>query len=156
MPGLLQTPDYALSLLRGDKEAADARISRQAILSRNDPPPPRLTIVLCEGVLHHQVGTPETMSGQLLHLIESQSTKVSIQIVPGQIPAEGTVRSFVLATLPDRSEVAHLDTAVRGLTLDEIADIRTLTASFDAIRAAALPVGMSTDLIREVIEERWT
>lgn len=58
--GLLQTPDYALCLLKGDKEAAEARIGRQAVLTRDDPPPPRLTIVLYEGVLHHQVGTRET------------------------------------------------------------------------------------------------
>jgi hypothetical protein len=93
---------------------------------------------------------------QLLHLIECQSAKVSIQVVAGQIPPEGTVGSFVLATLADRSEIAYVDTAARGLTLYEIADIRALTARFDAIRAMALPVGMSTDAIRKVIEERWT
>ncbi len=156
VPGLLQTPEYALTLLKGDKDAADARIDRQAILLRDDPQPPRLTIVLFEGVLHHQVGTHETMRNQLLHLIESQSERVAIQIVAGQVPPEGADGSFVLATMHDRSEVAYVETAARGLTLDEVGDIRTLTVAFDAIRARALPVDMSTDLIRRVIEERWT
>jgi hypothetical protein len=36
IPGLAQTPAYALAILRGNTEAADARIERQAILTMDD------------------------------------------------------------------------------------------------------------------------
>ena len=54
--GLLQTPDYASALLRHDKEAVAARIGRQEVLFREDPPPPRLSLLLYEGVLRNEIG----------------------------------------------------------------------------------------------------
>jgi transcriptional regulator with XRE-family HTH domain len=40
--GLLQTESYAAALLEDDPQAVSARIGRQEILHRQDPPPPRL------------------------------------------------------------------------------------------------------------------
>ncbi|WP_344405503.1 helix-turn-helix domain-containing protein, partial [Actinomadura nitritigenes] len=42
--GLLQTPGYADVLLYGDQQAIQARMDRQAVLSRAEPPPPRLSL----------------------------------------------------------------------------------------------------------------
>jgi transcriptional regulator with XRE-family HTH domain len=155
--GLLQTDEYASILLRGDVDAVAARIGRQDILFREEPPAPRVSVLLYEGVLRNQVGTKETMRGQLDRLLTLCEAKtVSIQIVPGAVPSAGTVGSFVLATLPDRTEVAYADMAARGLTLNEAGDIRAISDSYDEIRDRALPVEMSRDLIQHIMEERWT
>jgi transcriptional regulator with XRE-family HTH domain len=155
--GLLQTEDYASVLLRGEAQAVAARLSRQDILFREDPPPPRISVLMYEGVLHHQVGSPDIMRAQLDRLLTlSEAKNVSIQLIPGAVPSAGTVGSFVLATLPDRSEVAYADMAARGLTLNEADDIRVISDSYDEIRDRALPVQMSRDLIQQIMEARWT
>ncbi len=153
--GLLQTEAYAAALLDDDAQAVAARMSRQEILHRQEPPPPRVSVLLTEGVLTNEVGGPEVMREQLEHLLTLASSRVSIQIVPGPLPPAGTVGAFCLAALPDRGEFAYLETAARGITLNEPEDIVTLIDSFDAIRSRALPVDQSKDHIEKIMKERW-
>lgn len=155
--GLLQTSEYAAALLNGDKEATEARISRQEVLFREDPPPPRLSVLLYEGVLHHEVGGKDVMRDQLERLLTmSEKPNISIQVVPEPLPPAGSGGSFVLATLPDRSEIACAHTATRDLTLDDAEDIRAISDAYDEIRGRALPIEMSKRLIEQIMEERWT
>jgi transcriptional regulator with XRE-family HTH domain len=155
--GLLQTPEYAAALLRHDKEAVAARIGRQEILYREDPPAPRLSVLLYDGVLHHEVGGRDVMRGQLAHLLGlSEKPNISILLVPGPLSSAGSAGSFVLATLPDRSEIAYAHMASRDLTLNEPDDIRTISDSYDEIRDQALPVEMSRSLMQQIMEDRWT
>ncbi|GAA4617522.1 helix-turn-helix transcriptional regulator [Actinoallomurus liliacearum] len=153
--GLLQTEGYASELLNGDKEAVAARMGRQQILIREDPPPPRLAVLLTEYVLYHEVGNREIMREQLEHLLSLSSDRISVHIVPGPLHPSGTDGAFVVATLPDRSELAYMDTVIRGLTIDDVEDIRALSDAYEAIRSRALPVDASKDFIRRVMEERW-
>ena len=67
LPGIVQTPAYATELFKAMRfdaakvaERLEVRMSRQSILERPDPPD--ITIVLWEPVLHHQIGTGETMA----------------------------------------------------------------------------------------------
>jgi DNA-binding XRE family transcriptional regulator len=155
--GLLQTEDYAAALLRNEKDAVAARMGRQEILTREEPPPPRISVLLYKGVLYHEVGGKDVMQAQLGKLLAlSEKPNVSIQIVAGPVSPAGTAGSFVLATLPDRSQVAYADMAARDLTLNEPDDIRTISDSYDEIRDQALPVEMSRVLIQQIMEERWT
>ncbi|RAY13222.1 XRE family transcriptional regulator [Actinomadura craniellae] len=156
MPGLLQHEDYARALLGGDEEAVKARLSRAEILTRKDPEPPRLTVVLAETVLYHQVGGKETMRAQLEHLLAAPQELVTVQILTGPLHPGGVLGAFAIATLEDRTEVAYVETAARGLTMGETEDIRALSDAFDRIRSRVLPVDQSRDLIRKVMEERWT
>lgn len=63
VPGLLQTADYARAILAADPETTEeqlselvaARLERQAILDR--PNPPALWVVLDEAVLHRLIGS---------------------------------------------------------------------------------------------------
>lgn len=69
VPGLLQTADYARAVLSTRpytsadeiEELVTARLARQALLARADPP--LLYVLLDVGVLHRPVGTPEVMAG---------------------------------------------------------------------------------------------
>ncbi|MEV5706314.1 helix-turn-helix transcriptional regulator [Actinoallomurus sp. NPDC052274] len=154
--GLLQTEDYASALLGGDKAATAARMKRQAVLSRDDPPPPRISALLAEGVLRNQVGDRDIMRGQLEHLMAITSPRISVQVVPGPLRLDDTAGAFVLATLRDRTELAYVETALRGITVSEAEDIRLLSEVYDDIRSRALPVGMSKELIGRILEEQWT
>ncbi|GAA1860181.1 helix-turn-helix domain-containing protein [Actinomadura bangladeshensis] len=158
IPGLAQTPAYALAILRGNQEAADARIKRQAILTRDDgKAPPSLLLLIDEQVLTRQVGTPETMREQLEHLI-SMSTlpNVTVQVVLGSGEHDGNMGAFVVATMEDRSEVAYIETAIRGITTDNPAELSIVARTLIDLRSRALTQEMSCELIRKVIREKWT
>jgi transcriptional regulator with XRE-family HTH domain len=153
--GLLQTEAYASALLRSDETAVAARMDRQTILAREDPPPPFLSVLMDESVLHRKVGDAKMMHEQLQHLVESVSRRVSIQVVPCEVH-DGLSGSFVLATMRDRSEVAYMDTAVKALTLASNEDLTTINESLVTLRAQALSVRESLDLINRMAEGKWT
>lgn len=154
--GPLQTEAYASMLLQADKEAVAARLGRQAVLTRGEPTPPRLVVLMTEYVLYHEVGNRDVMREQLDHLLSVASSRISVHIVPAPIHPRGTDSGFVIAALPDRSELSYMDTPLRGLTIDDIEDIRAPSDTYEVLRSRALPVDASRDLIRKVMEERWT
>ncbi|MFG2085206.1 MULTISPECIES: helix-turn-helix domain-containing protein [unclassified Spirillospora] len=157
VPGLLQIEGYARTLL-GTDEAVLARLARQEILKRDDPAPVTFIVLLSENVLHHYVGSREIMRQQLEQLLAmSELPNVTIQIVVNVDGAPaGNGGSFVLATMKDRSEVAYLETAVRGISTDDFQDLVGVARTLDTLRSNALPVSLSRDLMRKVIEEKWT
>lgn len=155
--GLLQISVYASAVLHGDKEAVEARLKRQSILTREDPPPPTFSLLLDESALYRETGSPEIMREQLEYLIEvSQLPNVTIQIVPMRGEHGGNSGSFNIATLADRSEVAYADSAARGLTLSDPEELETMSKTLIELRSLALPVSQSIALIRKVVEEKWT
>jgi transcriptional regulator with XRE-family HTH domain len=154
--GLLQTEGYARGLLYGDEEAVAARMARQEILTRAEPPPPRLVCLLDEAVLHRRLGGAEVMRDQLKHLTGAGSPRLGVQVVPSGTVHPGDRGAFVIATLADGDEVAYLETAARGLITTSRDDLRALGDSWETIRAQALPVTMSVDLITRTAEEKWT
>jgi hypothetical protein len=154
VPGLLQTPEYARALL-GDEAKVQARIERQAILTRADPPPPKLRLIIDEGVLHREVGGREVMRAQLEHLVAiASSPHISVQVVPMGVHA-GLSGDFNIATLDNGESIGYVDTAARGLVMEKPADISALVDVFEALREDALPKRQSLDLIAKAAE-KWT
>ncbi|MFC5184535.1 helix-turn-helix domain-containing protein [Actinomadura harenae] len=153
LPGLLQTEAYARQLLTTE-EAVKNRLDRQTILTRSDPPAVSLTALLSPTVLSNPVGTRETMQEQLAHLCSmAELPNITIQIVipTGRPVAVGG--AFVVATHPDLSAVAYLDTAVRGITTDARDDLSALSEVLRHLQSRALPENMSIDMIRKAHEE---
>jgi hypothetical protein len=157
--GLFQTPAYASAILGGNKEAVDARIKRQEIWTRTDPPPPGYSLLLDEATLVREVGSPKIMYEQLEHLATMAADLaefLTIQVIPPRGEHDGNSGSFMLATLEDRSQIAYVESAARGLTMSEPEDLATLTKSLRELRGMALPVAMSLEKIRRTAEEKWT
>ncbi|WP_243723194.1 DUF5753 domain-containing protein [Actinomadura sp. 7K507] len=150
----MQTPAYANAILHGDKEAVDARIRRQEILRKD--PPPALTVLLDEAVLHREVGSKEIMREQLEYLISVAGRHVTVQVVPSNGEHGGNSGPFVVATLEDRSEVVYVESAYRGLTLSEPEALAAVARTLRELRSLALPMAASIELIRRTVEERWT
>ncbi|TDC85124.1 helix-turn-helix transcriptional regulator [Actinomadura sp. 7K507] len=160
IPGLVQTPAYALAILHGNQEAADARIARQAILKdprQDETSSPIYVVLIDEQVLYRQVGTPETMREQLEHLVDmSMLPNITVQVVLGSGEHDGNTGAFVVATMEDRSEVAYIETAVRPLTTDDTADLSAVARTLVSLRSRALTEEMSREFIRKVVQEKWT
>lgn len=164
VPGLLQTEDYARAILACDPGATEgkvdelvaARLDRQAILDRDDPP--RLWVVLDEAGLHREAGDGKIMRDQLLRLAEaSERPNVIVQIVPGEVGWHaGLLGAFVIADLADVASVAYLETAGGGQVVEDHSVVARIALLFDSLRSEALPRKASRDLIAKVAEERWT
>ena len=99
VPGLLQTADYARAIIRlGNASTeedvtrrAEARIARQEILTRENPP--RLWAVMDDGALRRSIGGKAVMREQIRHLARMcEHPAVTLQILPFQVgghPAMG-------------------------------------------------------------------
>ena len=98
-----------------------ARLARQALLARADPP--LLYVLLGEGVLRLPVGTPEVMAGQLARLADlSEQTYVTLQVIPYSAGAHiGLQGGFAIADLPDLPGIVFLDSVADGQTIEDAA-----------------------------------
>ncbi|MES9541344.1 Scr1 family TA system antitoxin-like transcriptional regulator [Actinomadura sp. NPDC000600] len=153
--GMAQAPSYAAAILDGNEEAVAARLERQKIIDKENAP--TITFLVDEQALYRQVGTAETMREQLEHLLAlSERPNVTVQVVLSSGEHGGNGSSFVIATMADMSQVAYVETAIRGLTTDDPADLAAASRVLADLRNRALPGNMSRDLIRKVAEERWT
>jgi Domain of unknown function (DUF5753) len=163
VPGMLQTEGYARALLTGrigskpgDVDAeVSARLARQAILDRDDPP--ELWVVIDEAVLHRPVGGKQVMREQLLHLIEmAQRPNVVLQVVPAEVAVHDGLRggAFIVADAGEGPRVAYQDTAVRGEIVYDRDDIAALVTIWDRTKAEALSRRASLGLIEEVAK-KW-
>ncbi|MGH3381902.1 MAG: helix-turn-helix domain-containing protein [Actinoallomurus sp.] len=153
IPGLLQTPDYALAMLANETEVA-TRLARQEILTR-EARPVELYCVLDEAVLRRDIGGASVMYEQLQQLAKLGETEtISIRIVPSR-KHRGVRGPFAIATLESGTQVAMTETAFGGVVSNRTEDVATVTASWEAIGSASLPEDMSRDMILRIAEELW-
>jgi len=106
IPGLLQTETYARAVLEAHpntgadevEERLAARMARQAVLSREDPPPPILWVLLDENVLVREVGSAEIMRDQLAHLAGLGHTRIAHIAGPQEVSTGlARYRGFIAA-----------------------------------------------------------
>jgi transcriptional regulator with XRE-family HTH domain len=157
VPGLLQKEAYASVLLNGDKNKVAARLERQQILFRDDPPPPRLYAILDEAVSLRPVGDKTVMREQLEYLIEVAALPhVSVQLIPHGVHP-GLPGALAIASLgAGNGEVAYVDTILRGQIVRAPQDIEELNDMWNTLQTHALPQRESLQLIKKMVEERWT
>jgi hypothetical protein len=163
IPGLLQTAEYARALfLAAQSDTSDdvigalvaARLERQAILDRADPPD--LVVVLDEAVLHRLIGSPQVMHDALVHIAElSQRPYAVVQVVPASNGANaGLAGAFDIAAADGMPETLRME-GVEDQTMEKRSLVRKAAVAFDRVRGDALPRDTSRDLILKVADERW-
>ncbi len=151
IPGLLQTEEYALSvLIHGNgyspAEAAlrwEARKERQKV--HELPTPPRMEFVVDEAAVRRQVGGEDVMRRQLDTLLDlARHPHLTIQIVPFTAGSYlGQKGEFTLIELdsPDLSNyVVHLESQGEATLLDDQSNAGAFLDTFaDLQRAATHP-----------------
>ncbi|MFD7131934.1 Scr1 family TA system antitoxin-like transcriptional regulator [Streptomyces sp. NPDC059894] len=161
VPGLLQTENYARAVLSVGltlsseaqlEERLTARMGRQERLGSADRP--SLWVVLDEAVLRRPVGGHAVMREQLGRLLDTATERhITVQVLPfdqGEHDVMGG--SLTMLTLPDDSEVVYTEGAHYGQLVEDPAEVRRFSFTYDRLRAAALPPLMSLDMIRSVME----
>ena len=169
VPGLLQTEQYARSVIKDDTmddEELDRRVqlrlARQALVRRRTAPL-SLHVALNEAILRRPVGGPDVMAGQLGSLAEaSASPNVSLRIVPfsaglhrGLMTGPFELLRFPVNGSGEDSEPAtvYADGFTGALYLDKPHEVERYANAFESIWSAALDEAASTDLIHRSAEE---
>ena len=156
LSGLLQTEDYARAILAVEPGVTDdqvsarltARLARQAILARDDPP--ATWFLVDQAALRRCTGSPEVMAAQLAHLAGvARLPNVTIQVVP-DIAHAGLLGGFAVA-----GHAAYVETAVAGQVFEDAEIIAGLLTRFDTLRNEAFRGSESLALIERMCEE-WT
>ncbi|NUK07686.1 helix-turn-helix domain-containing protein [Streptomyces lunaelactis] len=164
VPGLLQTPDYALAVTRAaleDLPAAtvnslvEVRLARQSVLRAEQPL--ELSAVLDEAVLRREVGGRQVMRDQLRGLAETaQLPHVRLQVLPFSVGGYvGLTGPFVIFSFPNISDldVVVLDHLTSSLYLERKEDLAVYCAAFRTMQARALSPQDSLDLIARIPDQ---
>jgi transcriptional regulator with XRE-family HTH domain len=152
MPGLLQIEDYARTVLSDEGEVA-TRLERQKVLE--DDNPPMFVALLDESVLRRKIGDAGVMHLQLMHLVTmAERDNIRIHVLPLSADAcEEIAGSFVIASFNGGNEVAYVENAIFGETVESKEKLADMHRMWEILRSDALPRDESIQLIRRVAEE---
>jgi len=164
VPGLFQTEAYARAVHRAGMPAADddeisrhvaVRMARQELLA--EPDAPELWVVVNEAAIRRVVGGPLAMREQLSRLTEAtRLPNVTLQVLPFSVGAHAAMAgAFMILGFPEPADpdVVYVNYDTGTLYLEKPPEIERYTLLFDHVRAAALPVGESRDLIARATSE---
>jgi transcriptional regulator with XRE-family HTH domain len=157
-PGLLQIPDYARIIHEQAmpklsqaliEQRIEVRLVRQAVLTREDPPPPRLEAIMDEAVLHRPVGGPGVMSAQIGRVIEAcELPNVTVRVLPFAAGAHPALDStFILLGFEDLPQVVYVEGLVGHLYVERSDDVQRYVQVFERLRAISLDEQKSLDLM---------
>ncbi|MGW0809457.1 helix-turn-helix domain-containing protein [Nonomuraea sp. NPDC002799] len=167
IPGLLQTSDYARTLIKADNVGIDEaeidrrvhlRMERQRGLTRTTAPP-TLHVVLNEGLLRRPIGSRTMMARQLDHLVEvghlpNATIKVmpfAAQLHPGVMSGPFVVLRFPLNgdSKPTEPPTVYVDGYTGALYLDKPNEVERYSTAFEYMWRSALNEHDSLDLLSE-------
>jgi transcriptional regulator with XRE-family HTH domain len=163
--GLLQTRTYAEAMIQGalpetppteiDKRV-EVRIRRQERIT-TDKNPLRLWTVLDEAALRRVVGSRSVMREQLEHLVEmGQLPHVTVQVLPFDVGAHpGINGQYAILEFVDAadSSVVYIEGVTSDLYLEKAHDVQKYTIMYEHLRAQALNVEQSRQLIENIAKE---
>ncbi|WP_234438347.1 helix-turn-helix domain-containing protein [Streptomyces sp. NRRL S-340] len=164
VPGLLQTFDYAVALLRvgfpneSEEELArrvDLRLRRQDLLAKPDAP--AVWAILDETVLRRPVGGAEVMRAQVDRLLEAvRRPKVSIQIMRYSVGAHPGAYGpfhhfrFGFSELPD---IVYAENLTGSVYYDRRPDVGAYLEVLDRMAVQAEPVARTEEILAELRKE---
>jgi hypothetical protein len=163
VPGLLQTPAYARSVvLSGHRLAPEHEIEQRVSLRlerqrrMNQPGAPVLWALIDEGVLHRPVGGNDVMRDQLIYLLDTlRQPGVRLQIASYEASAAATPGAavtylrFAQGFLPDVVYLEHMTSAVY---LDRLEDLDKYRAALDELSALAATPAASRAMLEDALK----
>jgi transcriptional regulator with XRE-family HTH domain len=171
IPGLLQTEEYARSVIAGWQKfaritpsAIDSRVAARLARQRrlDDDAPLRVRAVMDESALYRRFGASSVMRSQLQHLIAiSQNSNITIRILPfgGNHPV-GT-GSFVYLKFPQvydirLEDIVVLEQLTNSFVVNQDSEVYQYELAFEALFAESLQPAQSRDAIAKAIRDVWS
>ncbi|MCX4860662.1 helix-turn-helix domain-containing protein [Streptomyces canus] len=158
--GLLQTDSYARGVLGAlDQTDLDdrtaVRLSRQRIFEKQESP--IFWLIISEAALYQEIGGRDTMRGQLAHLLSFESNpRINVQVLPFSVGAHaGTQGSFTLFRFASDPTIVYTEGYGSGHPTANPDTVKDCALRYDHLRAAALSLRESAELIRRLMEDRY-
>lgn len=159
-PGLLQTSDYARSIIaRGGEGLTDQeletrvmmRVARRDALTRRRPV--ELHAIVGLAAIHGGIGGPEVMAAQLEHVADmTRRDNVTVQAI--DMTREWTPAhpgAFILYEFDDMPPTVYLEHLSSGAFLVERADVEAYKTAAETLRREAMSPEETAELIASVI-----
>ncbi|MEU6343696.1 helix-turn-helix transcriptional regulator [Streptomyces sp. NPDC046977] len=164
VPGLLQTEEYARSVIRlGHPRASGVELERRVALRMarqrllTTPGAPRLWAVVDEAALRRTLGGREAMRGQLERLIEAAAQpNVTLQIAPfnvGGLATAGGPVTILRFLEPDLPDIVYLEQLTSSLYLDKQEDVDNYLAVMDRLSAEAEPPARTPGILDDILKQ---
>lgn len=167
LPGLLQTRGYAEHLLRSHPELSEReighlvelRMERQKILMRKKPEPPRLEVIVNEGVLRRSF---PGMAEQLNHLHNQAVAEVAtIRIVPWDTQPNYALNGagFVVLEFPTigvraaEPTTVYSESLTGALYLDKLTEVAAYSVRWKTLEGLSLDADQSANLLAVIAKE---
>ncbi|MEU9207578.1 DUF5753 domain-containing protein [Streptomyces sp. NPDC048415] len=163
-PGLLQTPDYARTVITEAWETegpdqverlVEVRTLRQELLTR--PRPIELRAFLCEAALDQRIGGPYTMRARVHHLLEaSRLPHLTLQVLPHSAGAHpGLNGSFTVLGFSEGAEpdVVLVENLTSSLYFEDKRELARYQWTFERLTAMAASPRESASLIKKAAKE---
>ncbi|QQQ76949.1 helix-turn-helix domain-containing protein [Saccharothrix sp. 6-C] len=157
IPGLLQTPEYARSIIKATGHAltdaqVDAlvasRMARQGLLNRSTPL--RLSVIIEQGVLERPFHDQGAQRRQIRHLIDAgERSNITVRVVPTDAELHGGLNGpFVILEYDDDPSLVLLENKVASLFIDEDDQIEVFEATWAALRRSAYTAEETLDYLK--------
>ncbi|MDF5758782.1 helix-turn-helix transcriptional regulator [Spongiactinospora sp. TRM90649] len=164
IPGLLQTADYATAVFKGGRVSepapiqrmVEARLARQRILTRENPP--MFWAVIDEAALRKHVGGPAVMREQLHHLCRmAERPNIGIQVLLDTVGAHTAMTcGFTILDYeaPEDPTIIYVEAGAAGdLFLEKPEAVAAYRDSYGYLRASALSVEASAAYIEGLAKQ---
>ncbi len=163
VPALLQTEDYARTIIKAiapkmdpdiHDQRVEVRLRRQGLLDADNRP--RYRLLLDEAVLYRRVGGPKLMAAQLDKILEAvQGSKATVQVIPFEIGAHAAADChFVLLEFEESSNLSPI-VFIEGLTGNQYLERKTEISRYrEAIEHLSDSALSPLDSIKRVNEMR--
>ena len=164
MPALLQTEDYARTIIKAiapkidtaiHQQRVEVRMRRQQLLDSANRP--RYRILLDEAALRRRVGGPAVMAAQFNKVLDAaRQGKAAVQVIPFEVGEYAAVDAyFVLLDFDEESNLSPV-VFIEGLTgnqyIERKADIARYREAIESLRDSALSPQDSLSLMQELRE----
>jgi transcriptional regulator with XRE-family HTH domain len=160
IPGLLATEDYSRAVLARHLGVSPeqvtarvaARIARQAILDREDPPLP--WAVIDDAALNRCVGSPDITRDALDHLADvARRPNITVQVLAEAGAHVGLQGTFTVAEITGGACSVNMEDISDGRVCDDAATISVASVRFRWLQSEALPAAASLALIEQRAEQ---
>lgn len=157
IPGLFQTEAYTRALYESRYPAytedeierhVQARLERQAVLTRN--PPPRLSFVIEESALEREFGGPAVLKEQLQQLLElmRRLNHLTVQVMPTKRHTHAGLQGPVqLMSTEEGRNLVFVESQAGSTLISKPEEVNGLFDLFGMLRAQALTLWESAELI---------
>jgi transcriptional regulator with XRE-family HTH domain len=162
IPGILQTEEYARTVLRAglrDNDEIERRVRLRMERKRRlvQPAGPEFWVVMDETVLRRPVAAPKVMRDQIDHLIEVVALpNIKLQVIPFALYIhEAMYGPFQIFRFPfpELQDIVYVETVLGAFYVDQYDDVSAFQVALDRMSAQVPPPQRTEALLGAIRKE---